>query len=100
MTLHTPGPWIIDSRTSPKARVSDVIPITDIVGKWFCITVFATEQISPEEHRANCRLVAAAPDLLGALEVAVTSMLDSGYKKNSASVLKARAAIALAREGF
>jgi hypothetical protein len=43
---------------------------------------------------ANARLIAAAPDLLAALEQAVTSMQDSGYSNSHLAVRAARAAIA------
>lgn len=47
-------------------------------------------------RESNAHLIAAAPDLLEALDVAVTSMLDSGYNKNAVVIRKARAAIAKA----
>lgn len=99
MTQHTKGPWKITQQNRYNERITDVDAVRLRYPRWLTITIMSDE-ISIQEHNANCRLVAAAPDLLEALEVVVTSMLDSGYNKNSASVLKARAAIALAREGF
>lgn len=43
--------------------------------------------------RENARLIAAAPELLEALQVALTSMLDSGYHPRSAAVLRVKLAI-------
>jgi hypothetical protein len=55
-TLHTPGPW-------------QVSPYGNITSK--SLTVASVEQIdfvTESEKQANARLIAAAPDLLSALE--------------------------------
>ncbi|HHA3865627.1 hypothetical protein AN449_02550 [Pseudomonas aeruginosa] len=92
---HTPGPW----------QISD-----DHGKRW--IETLANDDTICEVHRrdrnvgrdkdeqfhANSRLIESAPDLLEALEVALTSMLDSGYSPTSVTIRKARAAIAKARK--
>ena len=47
-------------------------------------------------NEANTKLIAAAPDLLAALQQAVTSMQDSGYANSHIAVRAARAAISKA----
>ena len=49
------------------------------------------------EVAANANLIAAAPDMLEALEQAVTSMLDSGYSTKHLSVKAGIKAIAKAK---
>ena len=57
MSKHTPGPWIVVSRGmfSPK--------VVDANGLGICHTTYA-----PTGAEDNARLIAAAPDLLKALQ--------------------------------
>nr|WP_141202562.1 hypothetical protein [Pseudomonas aeruginosa] len=87
MRKHTPGPWV--SRNNRVFRG----------GKCICSNVNAaspTPQNIEEDVAmsiANARLMAAAPDLLEALQQAVTSMQDSGYPNDSLVIRAARQAI-------
>lgn len=96
MNTHTPGPWkaelvpssfegnnhfrvMADSPHAPGlAQV-----VCEINGPW-----------AHENYRANARLIAAAPDLLAALE---DVMSDPYFAKASTRYAHARAAIAAAR---
>lgn len=82
MSKHTPGPWRWNHgrllHNVPGEYSDTILDIQDKV--WW-----------PTEEDA--RLIAAAPDLLEALQVALTSMLDSGYSPQSAAVLRAKIAI-------
>ena len=60
--LHTPGPWTIHNDTFPM-EVRDV-KNSDVVAK---IGGTGLSVESPEECEANARLIAAAPELLEAL---------------------------------
>lgn len=80
MSKHTPGPWarygsIIRSIACNDRKIADVRVIDD-------------------EGQANARLMAAAPDLLEALEAALTILTDSvgdfDYDKAMAAIAKAK----------
>jgi len=63
MSKHTPGPW----------RIGRKVPHLVIAGTEGCLICdCALDEITPmEEFRANAKLIAAAPELLAALEYAV-----------------------------
>ncbi len=68
MTDHTPGPWAIDSELPPSlrnviARVGDIPISGNMIGP------YATDAEVDEANMANARLIAAAPELLKALEL-------------------------------
>ncbi|MCS8013605.1 hypothetical protein N0430_26215 [Pseudomonas aeruginosa] len=87
MRKHTPGPWV--SRNNMVFRggkcicsnVNAASPTTQNIGEDVAMSI------------ANARLMAAAPDLLEALQQAVTSMQDSGYPNDSLVIRAARQAI-------
>lgn len=96
MSKHTPGPWI-------NAGNGDIIAIhpTQCGGVKDVCTVYMTES---DEDDANARLIAAAPDLLAALEMILPILLDwhsdfpdSVGSKEEPAVRAARAAIAKAK---
>ena len=65
---HTPGPWVVETagdefRVATSERSFD----GSTVGYRIATIVDTALWVYPE-HRANARLVAAAPELLGALE--------------------------------
>lgn len=80
---HTPGPWTILNR-GYKSHVTD----SDM--RW------NAEVVGPG-HTANARLIAAAPDLLAALEILVFDCEAHGLDDNDAHLREARAAIARAK---
>lgn len=77
----THGPWKCDSEDPRYIR-----------------SVKTKEYIAARQssNSADQRLIAAAPELYEALDVAVTSMLDSGYPESHAAVRQARDALAKA----
>lgn len=93
---HTPGPWtrdggvILDSRRNVVAcryswRHADHVNLGD-----------AATAISPVEADANCRLMAAAPELLDALK-GLRPLFETGDADNYvAEIITAEAAIAKA----
>jgi len=97
---HTPGPWeaVIDSQTPSWVWVAPADWHTRVCR----VVLYAYEK---EEQQANARLIAAAPDLLAALEagaeclVSWMEMADPDYvREPDEQVLAAmRAAIAKAR---
>lgn len=89
---HTPGPWHV--RTIDESIGSiDAADGTSVAQAQMRGTL---RNHNHEERRANTRLIASAPDLLFALDQAVTSMQDSGYPNSHLAVRCARAAIARA----
>lgn len=99
-TKHTPGPWIV---ASDKTSVLQVTPDTD--SPFPCVVDCASgyNAMSFGEAKENARLIAAAPDLLAALEALVALHYSwsrgSAYvpvefeKKNDAAITAARVAI-------
>jgi len=86
-TKHTPGPWTCNANYSTRHYMvwdedGNYHEMSDAVG----------------EMQANAALIAAAPDLLVALET-LTREWDLGRSPLAAEWSKARAAIALARGG-
>ena len=64
MSKHTPGPWAVDRYCRDITPVGRYLRIAEIPGH--------RENDTPDsqEREANARLIAAAPDLLAALEAA------------------------------
>ena len=89
---HTPGPWVIHG------NFTEIHPHDDPDGNQVIADVDPDCEMSNRE--ANARLIAAAPDLLEALEAMVTTW--EGPRELAAirfaqNVIAARAAIAKAR---
>jgi hypothetical protein len=84
---HTKGPWEV-SQGHPDVRITDIVQEN---ADW-SLTIIAQDYVPLEEHQANTRLVAAAPELLEALE-GVLRVAD----RKTVEFDCARAAIAKAR---
>ena len=87
MTEHTPGPWGVKARY--KSRVVESQAGEAVAG------VYMPSGDNVLVQQANGRLIAAAPDLLDALEVTVKRFMDEGY--DSTNFEEAIDAIAKAR---
>ena len=88
---HTPGPWKTQTHIS-----LDRLEIRDANGRRIaeCAMDFPMSAIT---HDANASLIAAAPELLEALQEIVTAAADGkGRSQRDASFTKARAAISKA----
>jgi hypothetical protein len=79
MSKHTPGPWHIIEAESQEGYAELVVTSThnavgldDDVG---CFVYGGTDDLQ-KVKRANARLIAAAPDLLAALEAALPWMMN------------------------
>ncbi|WP_188036211.1 hypothetical protein [Pseudomonas sp. EZ-C24] len=109
MTTHTPGPWEVlnetevftglgaDSGDGVKALPSDGWMIADC-GDCVTFTEIGPAELGRDLRKANARLIAAAPDLLEALEGVERLCSQSGYIGVNGQYLKVvRAAIAKAR---
>ena len=100
---HTPGPWDLDAGfLVTRAFVNGVgIPLLQFEGRAEeAGEGFGWVTGGPAEHRANERLIAAAPDLLAALEAVLDSSGARGEYhslKYSDAVESAEAAIAKAK---
>ena len=86
---HTPGPWAVYESMGAETVIGRI-------GVKAEVDIAHCNNCDTSEARANARLIAAAPDLLFALDQAVTSMQDSGYPNSHLAVRCARAAIARA----
>ena len=97
---HTPGPWeVLDGN-----RVSVTLPCADVEASGYvsaCIAI--THSSEPRVDKvANARLIAAAPELLEALQAIVKSLSDQddeGMVEHAQEMIDARAAIAKAMVG-
>ena len=94
MSKHTPGPWAHinpDGYTVRHPQVySDTGPVCNA-------TWLGDGRIN--ELRANARLIAAAPEMLVALQEIVAAADGDGWSQLDATLAKARAAIAKATGG-
>jgi hypothetical protein len=68
MSEHTPGPWLADVDGSGWSIN------TEDKGVAFTCGEANDEDISKDEEAANARLIAAAPDLLAALKLALAAL--------------------------
>ena len=102
-TKHTPGPWL--SRTTPtSAGLCHIVSAADWRGAFIYgdrIREGVDDALpKAQELAANARLIAAAPDLLEALQVMVrdytASHADDGSLEMQPAILQASQAIARA----
>lgn len=87
MSGHTPGPWLVEGRT--------VYALNDDGYNRFSALV-QDAHTPGDELEANARLIAAAPDLLEALQSS-KSLMESVGMQSSDEYQQASAAIAKAR---
>jgi len=104
MSTHTPGPWHVDTAGHPNADVRAACGRA-VAFTWMvcCGTPKTSEQYKArtEIDRANARLIAAAPEMLEALQGLFGADMESvmmghGHHDQVEAIAKARAAIAKA----
>lgn len=88
---YTPGPWRIHKYSTD--LVKDAERIVGADGSSVVMDVYGK---SLENADANARLIAAAPDLLEALEYCLKQCVASGHVSAEPHIIKARQAIAKA----
>lgn len=93
---HTPGPWRMGRVQDPKNVAWYVTPQPKLLAD-VCVVEFACDTARPiEEHEANARLIAAAPEMLEALDRIVTRKDPEGflpeYDEARAAIAKAKGA--------
>lgn len=97
---HTQGPWLQEEVTSTERHVFDSLGEDGLLGP-----IAIIQHGDPVELEANAQLIAAAPDLLVALENLVAAYVETvecetGKDAEQApEVAQARAAIASAKGG-
>ncbi len=98
MTKHTPAPWKVCP--AQKGKLGGIEVATDkawLERELICMMPHGPEQAQAE---ANARLIAAAPELLAALEIIMESIVWQGgvtYKIKDGNLEAAREAIAKAQ---
>jgi hypothetical protein len=94
MSEHTPGPWKTDRNN---VHLGQIATIHHCVGNdW--VEVWSPDWPDDEEtQEANARLIAAAPELLTALEALVSDSMASDFNEHWQSFRQAEAAIAKAK---
>ena len=96
---HTPGPWTCGDGyflVGPHAGMTVAI-LADSVGSQMDTAAHASTTVSAVERLANCRLVAAAPELLAVLRDLLIAESREG-RLTPQQLGKARAAIAKASD--
>lgn len=71
---HTSGPWLLSHNTNWKTNPFSVTVRKPGVHNTTVANIPLRMTIPPQEQQANARLIAAAPDLLAALEYALKDM--------------------------
>ena len=89
--MHTPGPWSAGRAIPEDNTVSRIVRAGDDH-----IAVIMDLDGAAQEAADNARLIAAAPDLLAALQWALSQIEDSLDPDHRAALESARAAIARA----
>ena len=99
MSKHTPGPWVVLTNRAgypyqihaPNGDDKKPGAVGSYITRWAAISL-----PSSEEGNANARLIAAAPDLLLALQMAKSLLEIEGYESAGASMRVIDAVIARA----
>lgn len=91
MSKHTPGPWAVDE-SRHDGCINRIKPFRHIG----MASGYKVKPGDPEENEANARLMAAAPDLLEALEAFIAHG-EQAFGHDFEVMIQARAAIAKAR---
>lgn len=95
MNKHTPGPWRHEGSEVWATRAMRINNIS--AGTPMIATVCKHEDAEQFDYDANARLIAAAPELLEALQLMIDKYEFGGWPASTITV--ARAAIAKATEG-
>ena len=103
---HTPGPWVIETVPTSVGICHKIGPFPprrpdDVTPRSACLYADYPSVHNPADNElyANARLIAAAPDLLKALELLVDNPYRDGTESDDRLRLIARAAIAKATGG-
>ena len=92
MTNTTPGPWIVETFERIAGReVTQVSAFSEDGNRILCCRVQSFKKIE------DAKLIAAAPDLLGALQEIIDAADGTGWAQLGTTFTKARAAIAKAK---
>lgn len=105
MSKHTPGPWILETVRTQSGLCHKVGPFPakreDLPSRHACLYADYPSSCNPadQELEANARLIAAAPELLEALEASLDYIERHTYGGTDGLALidKTRAAIAKAK---
>lgn len=93
---HVPGPWMVDGIARVKGTSSLDYPITDQRGLCVAHVIFNEDGgDNREECHADANLIAAAPELLEALELILATTSRELFEVDA--LQKAKAAIAKAK---
>ncbi len=100
MTLnHTPGPWTVSA--GPDAnRTGHYRNVYGADGKMLVAMLGLSARVGQTQQNANARLIAAAPELLAALQYwlrAIDSMTTEEFSRGADKPCRDRAAAAIAK---
>lgn len=87
---HTPGPW--NSQAHPPNECACLEGIFDAESNQIAMVYKSGHHLSMHAQRANARLIAAAPDMLDALErIAAVTPTEGKAARNRGAMLQMRA---------
>lgn len=96
MSKHTPGPWVVegwDVREPDGCVINEGLQVVAIKNGAECSIYAATECGDGDEMEANLHLIAAAPELLAALEFLMAAhgeQLDTAFSQANLAIAKAK----------
>ena len=93
MSKHTPGPWHVCLNELMRDDSYVITTGEDVTGEWIAsvraVIDDETLNVRGEEHQANARLIAAAPDLLAACLLAMPVVAEFGWTDHERDVFRA-----------
>ena len=96
MSNHTPGPWFVNRYRATIQTASPAEPSSS-TNTVICYTMVGNAMM-PQTSDADARLIAAAPGLLAALQLAFDGLDEVWMDCHSAHVSKIKASIAEAED--
>ena len=96
MSKHTPGPWTVGTGKTKELKGEILCVGLETTPDWTPISIISPVDAVTETDLANARLIAAAPDLLAALNAMLTHMGMDEDEWNKPTFNQARVAVAKA----
>lgn len=84
---HTPGPWLTDRNNAHSGQIATIYGClgNDWVEVWTGSWCFEDTLLDEERQEANARLIAAAPELLDALQAAKNTLVAFKFQPGEAN---------------
>ena len=95
MNKHTPGPWNVNSALGTHYAVIGAEPVLLTITTHAGVGAYICDLVGDADTLENARLIAAAPELLAALQLAETALAIAGsyVNRDQTRIIKAHEAI-------